>query len=311
MSEADRIFEEHRPALARLAYRMLASLADVDDVLQEAYLRWTRENRDDVKSPQRYLYSVVTRLCIDQRQSIETRKKTYIGPWLPEPVVETGEIGPGERLETAESVSLAFLLVLETLSPVERAAYLLRRVFDYGYDEIGGILGKSEPNCRQLVSRADERIRERRPRFDPDPAQAERLTEAFLRVCGTGDLEGLVQILASDAVFYSDGGGKVAAALAPIRGADRIARLFIGLMKKAPADLEIRRVRVNGRPGFMTLMGGQLRHVMMVDVVDGRIVTCFSISNPDKLARVATGGELSSLPGAATLNQQNLRILRL
>jgi RNA polymerase sigma-70 factor, ECF subfamily len=148
------------------------------------------------------------------------------------------------------------LLVLESLSPVERAAYLLRRIFDYGYDEIAQILGKSETSCRQIVSRAEQRIHEQRPRFDTDPAQAERLTDAFLGACMTGDLNALVEILASDAVLYSDGGGKVAAALAPIRGADRIARFFLGILKKAPPGLEVCRVRVNGQPGLVTKVDG-------------------------------------------------------
>jgi RNA polymerase sigma-70 factor (ECF subfamily) len=147
-------------------------------------------------------------------------------------------------------------------------------------------LGKSEPNCRQLVSRAEERIHERRPRFDPDPDQAERLTDAFLQACSTGDLNGLVQILATDAVLYSDGGGKVAAALAPIQGAVRIARFFVGILKKLPAGLDVSRVRVNGQPGFMTCLGGQIHHVITIDVADDRIVACFIVSNPDKLARV-------------------------
>jgi RNA polymerase sigma-70 factor (ECF subfamily) len=287
MSQADDIFEDHRPALARLAYRMLGSLADVDDVLQEAYLRWTRDNRERVQSPRAYLFSIVTRLCIDQRQAVDARKQTYIGPWLPEPVVESGTSGLSDRIETAESVSMAFLLVLESLSPVERAAYLLRRVFDYDYDEIARILGKLEPSCRQLVSRAEQRVFDRRPRFEPDPAEAERLTDAFLQACATGELEGLVQILAADAVLYSDGGGKVAAALAPIRGADKIARFFLGIMKKAPPDMEVRRVRVNGQPGLMTLIDGQIYLVLTLDIADGRIANCFVVRNPDKLARVS------------------------
>ena len=286
MSQADDLFEEHRPVLARLAYRMLGSLADADDVLQEAYLRWSRDNREAVQSPRAYLLSVVTRLCIDQRQSIEARKLTYVGPWLPEPVVEPVASDPSVALETAESVSMALLLVLESLSPVERAAYLLRRIFDYDYDVIAQVLDKSEPSCRQIVSRAEQRIHARRPRFDPDPAQAERLTAAFLQACSTGDLNGLVQILASDAVLYSDGGGKAAAALAPIRGADRIARFFLGILKKAPPGMEIRRVRVNGQPGLVTIVDGQLSLVLTLDVVDGRIANCFVIRNPDKLARV-------------------------
>jgi RNA polymerase sigma-70 factor (ECF subfamily) len=286
MSETDELFEEHRPALARLAYRMLGSLADAEDVLQDAYLRWARDGRQAVQSPRAYLLTIVTRLCIDQRQSIEARKMTYVGPWLPEPVVEPVGLGPGAPLETAESVSMALLLVLESLSPVERAAYLLRRIFDYDYDTIARILDKSEPSCRQLVSRAEQRIHERRPRFDPDPVQAERLTDAFLEACSTGDLNGLVQILASDAIMYSDGGGKAAAALAPIRGAEKIARFFIGIMKKVPSRMEVRRVRVNGQPGLVITVDGQLIQVLTLDVADGRIANCFVVRNPDKLARV-------------------------
>jgi RNA polymerase sigma-70 factor (ECF subfamily) len=287
MSQADEIFEEHRPALARLAYRMLGSLADSDDVLQEAYLRWARDTREAVQSPRAYLLSIVARLCIDQRQLIEARKLTYVGPWLPEPVVEAVGLGPGMPLETAESVSLALLLVLESLSPVERAAYLLKRIFDYDYDVIAQILDKSEPSCRQIVSRAERRIHDQRPRFDPDPAQAERLTDAFLQACSTGDLNGLVQILASDAVLYSDGGGKAAAALAPIRGADKIARFFLGIMKKVPSSMEVRRVRVNGQPGLVITVERQIVQVLTLDVVGGHIANCFVIRNPDKLARVA------------------------
>jgi RNA polymerase sigma-70 factor, ECF subfamily len=289
MSQADDVFEDYRAALSRLAYRMLGSLADVDDVLQEAYLRWTRDDRASVQSPRAYLFSIVTRLCIDQRQAVDARKQTYIGPWLPEPVVACGTTGPIDRIETAESVSMAFLLVLESLSPVERAAYLLRRVFDYDYDEIAKILDKSEPSCRQHVSRAEKRIFDRRPRFEPEPAEAERLTDAFLQACATGELAGLVQLFAADAVLYSDGGGKVAAALAPIRGADKIARFFLGILKKAPPGLEVRKVRVNGQPGLMALIDGQIYLVLTLDVVDGRIANCFVVRNPDKLGRVSIG----------------------
>lgn len=286
MSSADTLFEEHRPGLSRLAYRMLGSLSDADDVLQEAYLRWSRADRGEVESPRAYLSSIVTRLCIDRRQAIESRKVNYIGPWLPEPVVESADSDPGGRLEAAESVSMAFLVVLESLAPVERAAYLLRRVFDYGYGEIAAILDKSEPACRQLVSRAEGRILERRPRFEPDPGEVERLTGEFLRACSTGDLDGLMQLLAPDAVVLSDGGGKATAALAPIRGADRIARFFLGLMRKAPREVEFKRVRVNGQPGLMAILGGQVVNVLTLDVADGRIASCFIVRNPDKLSRV-------------------------
>ncbi len=276
-------FEINRAALRRLAYRMLGSLNDADDVLQEAYLRWTRVSSEDVESPRAYLFTIVTRLCIDQREAIDTRKLTYVGPWLPEPVVEAGASDPGERTERAESVSLALLFVLESLSPVERAAYLLRKIFDYDYAVIAGILDKSEANCRQLVSRAEGRIQERRPRFDPDPADAQRLADKFLEACATGDLAGLVELLSADAVLYGDGGGKAQSALAPIRGAGRIARFFLGVIKKFPAELRVHRVRVNGQPGFAGMVDGHLEYVLTFDVAGSRIVSCFIVRNPDKL----------------------------
>jgi RNA polymerase sigma-70 factor, ECF subfamily len=285
MSPADAIFEQHRPALARLAYRMLGSHADADDVLQEAYLRWSREPRDDVAAPRAYLFSIVTRLCIDARQTIEARKQSYVGPWLPEPVVEEQGVEPSAALEIAEDVSMAFLIVLESLSPVERAAYLLKRVFDYNYGEIAQILARSEPTCRQLVSRAEQHVDAKRPRFDLDPAQAERITDAFFTACSTGDLNGLVQLLATDAVLYSDGGGKVPAALAPIRSADHVARFFLGILKKAPPNLDVRRVRVNGQPGRIVFVNGEVYGVLTFEIVDGLIATCFIVRNPDKLAR--------------------------
>jgi RNA polymerase sigma-70 factor (ECF subfamily) len=285
MSQADPTFEEYRPALTRLAYRMLGSQSDADDVMQEAFLRWTKSDHAQVKSPRAYLHSIVTHLCIDQRKVVEERKQTYVGPWLPEPIVETGQAGFHDRIEAAESVSMALLLILESLSPTERAAYLLRRIFDYPYDEIAEILDKPEPSCRQLVSRAEARVLERRPRFEADPAVVGRLTDAFIEACSTGELDGLVRLLAADAVLYSDGGGKVAAALAPIRGADHIARFFVGILKKAPPGFEIRRVRVNGQPGLMAILHGQIVNLLTFDVVDGRIATCFIVRNPDKLAR--------------------------
>jgi RNA polymerase sigma-70 factor (ECF subfamily) len=289
MRPSDAVFEEHRPTLARLAYRMLGSLPDADDIVQDAYLRWSTEDRDDVRSPRAYLSAIVTRLCIDRSQSIEERKKSYLGPWLPDPLVEADD--PAGRLEAAESVSMALLLVLESLSPVERAAYLLRRIFDYGYAEIAGILGKSEVACRQLVSRAEEHIRRRRPRFEARPEEAERLTTAFLEACSSGDMQALLDVLAPDAVLYSDSGGKVPAALAPVIGADRIARLFLGILKKAPAGLELLWVRVNGQPGLMARIVGQVIQVLTFDIVDGRIAACFAVRNPEKLARIELAGK--------------------
>jgi RNA polymerase sigma-70 factor (ECF subfamily) len=285
MSEIDLEFEEHRQGLERLAYRMLGSLADADDVLQDAYLRWSRSDRAEVHSARAYLYSIVTRLCIDQRRKVEARKESYIGPWLPDPVIESEH--SHSSLEAAESISLAFLVVLESLSPVERAAYLLRRVFDYEYDQIAEVLDKSPTNCRQLVSRSEERIHERRPRFEPDPDAAERITGEFLEACTTGDLDGLVGLLAADAVAYTDGGGKATAAMVPIHGSDRIARMFIGLARKAGAEFELHTVRVNGQPGIMALHHKELAFVMTLDIVERQIANCYVFRNPDKLARMS------------------------
>jgi RNA polymerase sigma-70 factor (ECF subfamily) len=290
MRPADPVFEEHRPTLARLAYRMLGSLPDADDVMQDAYLRWSLEDRGAVKSPRAYLSAIVTRLCIDRRQSIDERKKSYIGPWLPDPIVEDAH-DPACRLETAENVSMALLLVLESLSPVERAAYLLRRIFDYSYAEIARILAKSEVACRQLVSRAEESIHSRRPRFEARPDEAERLTAAFLEACSSGDMQALLDVLAPDAVLYADSGGKAHAALAPVVGADRIARFFLGVLKKAPAGMEIRGVNVNGQPGLLAKVAGQVIQVLTFDIIDGRIAACFAVRNPDKLARVESTGD--------------------
>ncbi len=287
MRPRDDTFEAHRAELERLAYRMLGSLADADDVLQDAYLRWSGAHRSSVRSPRDYLAAVVTRLCIDRRQAIEERKKTYIGQWLPEPLVDPGRDEPARRLETAESVSMALMVVLESLSPFERAAYLLRRIFDFGYDEVADVLGKTEVACRQLVSRAEARIQERRPRFQSRGEDAERLTTTFLEACTTGDMNGLLAVLATDAALYADGGGKALAALAPIHGADRVARFFLGIARKAPENVEIRAVRVNGQPGFLARHEGQVVQVLAFDIVDGRIGTIFAIRNPEKLERVA------------------------
>lgn len=283
MQSASPTFEDLRPDLFRLAYRMLGSRADADDILQEAFLRWSNVDIDNVDSPKAYLSSIVTRLCIDRRRSIDARKESYIGPWLPEPIVESAAAAPDHRLETAESVSMALLVLLESLSPVERAAYLLRRVFDYDYAELGRILHQSEANCRQLVSRAEKHITDRRPRFEASAEQAEQITETFLQSCITGDYATLTRLLAEDAVTYSDGGGKALAALAPIHGPDRIARFLLGIAKRQPDGSEIRRVQVNGQPGIMAIHQGVVQFVLTLDIVEGQIANCYIIRNPDKL----------------------------
>lgn len=275
-------FEEARPQLMRLAYRMLGSISDAEDVVQEAYLRWTRADKGAVQSGRAYLNSIVVNICIDQHRSLAARKERYVGPWLPEPVVEYGD-----PADLAESVSLALMVVLETLVPLERAAYLLRKVFNYEYSEIAEILAKNEAACRQLVSRAEARIQERRPRFDVGASDIERITANFMQACATGDLDGLRALLAEDVIAYSDGGGKVLAALAPIEGADRVSRFFVGITKKSPSNVEFQQVTVNGLRGILVMHEGQILTVLSLDISDGKIVNCYLIRNPEKLVHIS------------------------
>lgn len=277
-------FEQHRGRLGQLAYRMLGSRSDADDVLQEAYLRWSKVNTDDVTAPSAYLSKIVTRLCIDRRREIDARKEVYIGPWLPEPFVHTRDASQFVA-EMADSVSMAFLYLLERLSPTERAAYVLRKILSYDYAEIASILEKSLDNCRQIVSRAEQQLFADRPRFTANPEAAEQLTSRFLQACASGDLNGLLQILADDAVLISDGGGKATAALRPIDGADKVARFFLGIFRKSPENARAVPVRVNGTPGFAAYLGDDLVSLFAFDIVDGKVHSCYAIRNPDKLER--------------------------
>jgi RNA polymerase sigma-70 factor, ECF subfamily len=279
-------FELERERLTRLAYRMLGVQADADDVVQEAFLRWSSADRSDVRSPQAFLSTTVTRLAIDRRREIDARKEEYVGPWLPEPVVEW-ESAEANRMETAESVSMALMHVLETLSPAERAAYLLRTMFDYEYGEIAAVLEKSEPNCRQLVSRAQTHVQSERPRFEASAEDVRRITGEFLTACSTGDLGGLVQLLHDDAVMLSDGGGRATAARVPVVGADHVGRFFLGIFKKAPPTARVAPCRVNGQPGYAMYDGDELVTIMSIDVHEGRIKRLFMIRNPEKLERAA------------------------
>lgn len=278
-------FEEQREYLSRLAYRMLGSLTDADDVLQEAYLRWSRGETPQVESPRAYLTRIVTRLCIDRRREIDVRKETYIGPWLPEPVVR-----PVDRaIEAAEDVSLALLHLLERLSPVERAAYVLRQIFDYEYGDIAAILEKSAANCRQLVSRAEQRVLEGRPRFAAASDVVERISGAFLQACASGDLDGLLRLLTEDVVMISDGGGRATAALRPVFGADRVARFFQGIFRKRPANSRAEVVLVNGQPGLAGYVDHELVSLFAFDLDGDRIAGVFAIRNPDKLPSAMNG----------------------
>lgn len=273
-------FQELRPLLFSLAYRMLGTRADAEDVLQDAYLRWQSARAEEVRSPKSYLTTVVARLALDSLKAAHRKRETYVGPWLPEPLVEPLGAQP---VEMAESLSLAFLHLLESLSPAERVAFLLREVFDAEYDEVAAALETSEANSRQIVARARKHIHDRRPRFAVDRERQMAVLQEFLAACATGDPAQLTALLAEDAVCYSDGGGKVSAALNPIFGAERIARFVIGIGKKLPG-ITVQFAEINGEAGVVLMDAGKAFGVMAVDVTPaGRVGGLYVVMNPDKL----------------------------
>src|ERR1700694_478547 len=238
-------FSEQRSLLFSIAYRMLGSVMDGEDMVQEAFLRWQDAPVEEVRSPKSYLSTVITRLCIDQLRSAKTQREQYIGPWLPEPLIteETSDID--EHLAVADSLSMAFLVMLERLSPLERAVFLLREVFDYPYPEIARLVDKSEANCRQMVHRAREHISAGDRRFEITPEQLEEISARFMKATAEGDMDALIDRLTADVTVWSDGGGKVPAALNPIYGSEKVARFFVRLAQRMPPDVAMRLVSVN------------------------------------------------------------------
>lgn len=283
------VFEAHRDHLLGLAYRMLGSVAEAEDIVQEAYLRWHEAGADDVADPRAYLARVVTRLGLDHLKSARVRREHYVGPWLPEPVVDAGALSAGTASEYADDVTVALLLALERLSPLERAAFLLHDVFDQGFAEVARTLGRSEAACRQLAARGRAHVREARPRFPVDPGAADRLAAAFLAASREGDADALRAILAEDAVLRTDGGGKRTAALAPILGRDRIARFFEGVIRKlreAGHALTPTPARINGQPGVVIRVSDGDLQTVALEIRDGAIVAIDIVRNPDKLGHI-------------------------
>jgi RNA polymerase sigma-70 factor (ECF subfamily) len=281
------IFNEHRRLLFSLAYRMLGVVADAEDMVQETFLRWQAASEEEIKAPKAYLSTIITNLCINHLQSARVKREEYIGPWLPEPLITDESQDPMRNANLADSLSMAFMILLESLTPLERACFLLRDVFDYEYEEIARMTGKSEANCRQMVSRARLHIRERRTRFDVSRETRNRMTAQFMKACASGDLQGLMSLLAEDATLMSDGGGRVTAARKPIHGADHIARFLTGLVNKVGAShLTVRPTEVNGQPGFITYLNGRLQNVLALDIADDRIRGVYIVVNPDKLRKV-------------------------
>jgi RNA polymerase sigma-70 factor (ECF subfamily) len=284
METRSTIFESTRPLLFSIAYRMLGSVADAEDLVQDACLRWLEAPETDVRAPRAYLATIVTRLAINQLQSARSRRESYVGPWLPEPLVTEHAPDPSEPVELAESLSMAFLMMLERLSPTERAVLLLHDVFEFDYSEIANILEKSEVNCRQLLTRAKKRIGEPRVRFDVDPAQADRLLNQFIEATRAGDVDGLVGLLAEDITLWADGGGKVpGAALQPIHGAESVARFVTQRAGGKGRGGNLRLTRINGQPAFIVDVQGKPRAALILGIRDGRIHDIYAIANPDKL----------------------------
>jgi RNA polymerase sigma-70 factor, ECF subfamily len=276
-------FEPHRKFLASLAYRMLGSVAEAEDVVQDAFLRWRDVDRAAIAEPRAYLARVVSRLCLDRMKSASHRREQYVGTWLPEPVIAE----PAAHL--ADDLSIALLLALERLSPLERAAFLLHDVFDMDYAAVGETIDHTEAACRQLAARAREHVRQDRPRYPANDTEARKLTDAFVVAVATGDVDGLAHLLAEHAVIYTDSGGKRPAALKPIIGKDRILRFYKGLWTKGPgafAGYSAEPATINGLPGFVVHTPGGTE-TLAVDTADGAIVAIYQVRNPDKVRHLA------------------------
>jgi RNA polymerase sigma-70 factor (ECF subfamily) len=277
-------FERHRARLFGLAYRMLGSRSDAEDVLQDAYVRWHEADASAVRSGEAWLTTAVTRLSIDRLRRRRTEREAYVGPWLPEPLSERDVRTPEDAAEIGDDISIAFLTLLETLSPEERAAFVLHDILDDDYADIAESLGKSEPACRQMVHRARERLTSRRRRFLVDAATRTRMLEKFLAAADRGDRDALVALFAPDAVMTSDGGGRVVAVQRPLHGAERIAWLWFAVARRRrPQPPERRIVRVNGEPGIALFIDGRLHSVAAIETDGERIHAYYSIANPDKL----------------------------
>jgi RNA polymerase sigma-70 factor (ECF subfamily) len=300
MSDDDEPPEALRPLLFSIAYRMLGTVSDAEDIVQEAFLRYQRALGEGthIESTRAYLSAVTTRLAIDHLRSARVRRESYVGQWLPEPLLtDDGEEDPAAHAEQADSLSMAFLLVLERLNPVERAVFLLHDVFGYGYDEVAGIVGKSEANSRQLATRARRHLEESRRRFDTSRQEQQELAERFFAAVTDGDVDGLVDLLAADVVVYGDGGGKAPQWMVPIVGADKVSRLFAGLgrtMGELGVRMQLR--EINGQPGALVLdPDGQITNVFVLDVADGVVQTVRSIINPDKLRHLGPVADVRAL----------------
>jgi RNA polymerase sigma-70 factor (ECF subfamily) len=287
-------FEEYRSLLFAMAYHMLGSAMEAEDIVQEAYLRYRATPPESIRSLKSFLTTIVHNLCVNQLKSARAQRETYVGPWLPEPVI-TGDgaslLSPLRQITDRESISMAFLVLLESLSPLERAVFLLREVFDFSYAEIAQITGRDEAACRQLFSRARKHVRENRPRFAASPEDHARILDRFMAACLAGDMDSLTSLLAEDITVWSDGGGKVTgAARKPLHGRESVARALLANLARAPQGTTVEVIEANGLPAILTRVEGQVVAVITMEVADGLIQAVRTVANPDKLAHLNQAG---------------------
>lgn len=280
-------FTQYRAYLFSIAYRMLGSVMDAEDLVQETWLRWQQSDVQQIQNPKSFLAAITTRLCIDYLRSARVKRESYIGPWLPEPLLTDKRGLDGESMMVlADNISFAFMQLLEKLSPTERAVYLLRHVFDFEYSEIAEIVNKKEPACRQIYRRARHHLAAEKPRFDNTIAEQQVVMGRFWQACLERDMETVRQLIAEDATFYSDGGGQVRAARRPVRTADHVIQFLMGLLRLAPEGMEVKSTIVNGQPGMMILVNGRLFNIFVIDVRHMKVQNIYSILNPDKLKHI-------------------------
>ena len=280
-------FDQHRSLLFSVAYRMLGTVADAEDMLQETFIRWQQAAEEEIRSPRAFLVTIVSRLCINHLQSARVQREEYVGQWLPEPIVTDPANDPLNIIRVDESLSMAFLVLLERLTPVERAVFLLREVFEYEYAEIAAILGQSEANCRQILRRSRQHVSALRPRFKVSAQKKSELLERFLRATASGDVNQLVAVLAEDAILHTDGGGKAIAVPNLIHGSDAVARAILRSMSKlVPRNLVRRMAQVNGNPGVITYLEGRPFSVFTIDGTAEQIRAVYVVTNPEKLSHL-------------------------
>jgi RNA polymerase sigma-70 factor (ECF subfamily) len=278
-------FNTHRPLLFGIAYRMLGRVSEAEDALQEVWLRWQKQPPGEIQSAKAWLVAATTRLCIDQLRSARRQREDYYGIWLPEPLMPVTETDASSKAELADSLTMAFMLMLESLGPAERAVFLLREVFAYDYAEVADITGKTEANCRQIVRRAKAELAAAPKPAAPPTPQAQRLVEAFLAATAGGDVQGVLALLAEDSQVLSDGGGKVKAAGRPILGADHVSRFLLGIWPRFVTEMERR--FVDGCPGLLMSLDGRVHYAFSFEVAEGRVRNIYIMCNPDKLRHLA------------------------